>query len=237
MSCRIRILATLAIFLSRLTVGFAQETSVKPGVNEPFKNPDVAEWVTRFEGESRETYQKRHEVVAACQLNPGMTVADVGAGTGFYTRLFAEAVGKEGTVYAVDISPKFLEHIEASAKKLGVTNVKTVLGSDFSAELPDASADVVFICDTYHHFEFPGRMMHSILKALKPGGRVMVIDFNRIPGKSSEWVLSHVRAGQELVEQEITDCGFQKTAEVKDLLQENYMVVFEKVPGGRQHDH
>jgi ubiquinone/menaquinone biosynthesis C-methylase UbiE len=234
MSRLIRLLATVIIASTPLTAGFAQEASVKPGVNEPFKNPDVTEWVTRFEGESRETFQKRHEVVAACQLKPGLTVADVGAGTGLYTRLFAEAVGQDGTVYAVDISPKFLEHIEASAKKLGVSNVQTILGTDFSAKLPDASTDVVFICDTYHHFEFPARMMRSIHKALKPGGRVVLVDFARVPGKSSEWVMSHVRAGQEIVEQEIADCGFQKTAEVEDLLQENYIVVFEKVPGDQQ---
>lgn len=235
MSCVIRILAAVAIAFSPLA-GFAQDVSVKPGINDAFRNPDVAEWVTKFEGESRETYQKRREIVAACELKPGMTVADVGAGTGLYTRLFAQAVGKQGTVYAVDISPKFLEHIDASARTLGIDNVKTVRGTDVSAELPDASADVVFLCDTYHHFEFPARMMRSIHKALKPGGRVIVIDFARIPGKSSEWVMDHVRAGQELVEQEIAECGFRKTAEVKGLLQENYLIVFEKLTADRQPD-
>jgi len=236
MSRVIPFLATVALAISPFAVGFAQEKSVKPGVNEPFENPDVSEWVTKFEGESRETYQKRQEVIAACQLKPGMTVADVGAGTGLYTRLFADAVGKQGTVYAVGISPKFLAHIEASAKKMGVANVKTILGKDASAELQEASAEMVFICDTYHHFEYPARMMHSIHKALKPGGRVIVIDFIRVPGKSSEWVLSHVRTGQELVEQEIAECDFRKIAEIKDLLQENYVVVFEKAPRTRPRD-
>ncbi|MBY0588838.1 class I SAM-dependent methyltransferase [bacterium] len=232
----IRFLAAIAILFTPPAVGFAQEKSVKPGVNDPFKNPDIAEWVTKFEGESRETYQKRQEIVAACKLKLGMIVADVGAGTGLYTRLFAEAVGKDGTVNAVDISPKFLEHIEASAKKLGVTNVKTVLGTDYSVELPDASADLVFICDTYHHFEYPARMMHSIHKVLKSGGRVVLIDFIRVPGKSSEWVMGHVRAGQELVEKEIVECGFHKTSEIKDLLQENYIVVFEKASNSQPRD-
>jgi len=93
----------------------------------------------------------------------------------------------------------------------------------------------VFLCDTYHHFEYPTRMMHSIHQALKPGGRLVVIDFMRIPGQSSEWVMSHVRAGQALVEQEIAECGFQKTGEIKDLLQENYFVVFEKLPQPREN--
>ncbi len=224
----IRYLAAITILVALPVVGVSQEKSVKPGVNDPFRNPNVAEWVTKFEGESRETYQKRQEIVAACKLKPGMVVADVGAGTGLYTRLFAEEVGKEGTVYAVDISPKFLEHIKASASNLGVTNVKTVLGTDYSVELPEASVDLVFICDTYHHFEYPARMMQSIQRSLKPSGCVVLIDFIRIPGKSSDWVMGHVRAGQELVEKEIFECGFQKTSEIQELLQENYVVMFEK---------
>lgn len=224
----LRIPVTFGVLLMALAVGDAQETSVKPGINDSFKDPDITEWVTRFEGESRETFQKRKEIVAACRIEPGMNVADVGAGTGLFTRLFAEAVGKEGKVYAVDIAPKFLAHIRDSARKMGVTNVETILGTDYSAELPEGSIDVAFICDTYHHFEYPARMLASIHKALRPKGRMVVVDFMRVPGKSSEWVMSHVRAGQDTVEREIQACGFVKAIEVKDLLQENYTVVFVK---------
>jgi ubiquinone/menaquinone biosynthesis C-methylase UbiE len=167
-------------------------------------------------------------IVAACNIKPGTSVADVGAGTGLFTRLFAHEVGKSGTVYAVDISPKFLAYIADSAKKHGVANVKTVRGTDTSAELPAKSVDLVFVCDTYHHFEYPQRMLASIRKALKPGGRLVVIDFIRVPGKSSDWTLKHVRAGQEQVEKEITGAGFKKVGEAKKLLNENYFVVFEK---------
>ncbi len=224
----LRSIVLLACVFAMLPSGSAQEKSVRPGINDPFKNPDVKEWVTKFEGESREVYDKRKQVVAACKLKPGLAVADVGAGTGLFTRLFADEVQKEGTVYAVDISQKFLDHIAASAEKQNLKNIKTVLGTDMSAGLPEASVDVVFICDTYHHFEYPERMMASVHKALKPGGRVVVVDFHRTPGKSSDWALKHVRAGQDVVEKEIAGCGFRKAAEVKDLLKENYMVVFEK---------
>lgn len=218
----------LALSLSSV-VAPAQEKSVKPGVNDSFKNPNLDEWVKKFEGESRETYQKRKEIVEACRINPGMAVADVGAGTGLFTRLFAEVVGTNGTVYAVDISPKFLEHISDSAAKMKLSNVKTVLGKDYSAELPESSVDVVFICDTYHHFEFPSRMMASIHKALKPHGRVVLIDFIRIPGQSSDWVMSHVRAGEEVFEREITESGFRKLESADHLLKENYLTLFEKI--------
>lgn len=208
---------------------FAQDKSVKPGINDQFRDPNVKDFVERFEGESREIFDKRQDVLKACQLKPGQIVADVGAGTGLYTRLFAQAVGEKGQVYAVDIAQKFLDHIQQSADKLSIKNIKLVLGTDISPKLPINSCDVVFICDTYHHFEFPFRVMNEIHRSLKPGGRVIVIDFIRIPGKSREWILNHVRAGQELVEKEIQEAGFKKVSEEKTLFKENYFVIFEKV--------
>jgi ubiquinone/menaquinone biosynthesis C-methylase UbiE len=205
-----------------------QEKSVKPGINDAFKDPDVAKFVGTFEGESREVYTARDKVVAECGLKPGMIVADVGAGTGLYTRLFARAAGPDGQVFAVDIAPKFLEHIQKTAREAGLRNVTPVLCNPDSADLPPSSVDLVFVCDTYHHFEFPERTLASIHRALRPGGRLVVVDFIRIPGQSREWVLNHVRAGQDVVEKEIAAAGFRKTGEAKGLLKENYLVTFEK---------
>lgn len=208
----------------------AQEQSVRPGVNDAFRDPDVEEFIGRFEVESREVYVHRGAIVEACRLQPGMVVADVGAGTGLFTRMFAEAVGPEGRVLAVDIAPKFLEHIDATCRAAGIRNVETVLGTADSTGLPPGAVDVAFICDTYHHFEFPQRTMASIRRALKPGGRVVVVDFRRIPGESSEWVLEHVRAGQETVEREIVQAGFRRLETRFDELTENYLMEFERTP-------
>jgi ubiquinone/menaquinone biosynthesis C-methylase UbiE len=213
---------------------YAQEKSVKPGINDAFKNPDINKYLKTFEGESREIYQQRQKIVAVCALRQGMVVADIGAGTGLFTRLFAQEVGPEGKVYAVDISEKFLAHIERTCRDAGLRNVITVQGSDTSPNLPPQSVDLVFLCDTYHHFEYPFRMMTAIHAALKPHGKVVLIDFHRIPGKSSEWVLGHVRAGQEVFEKEILSCGFRKLREEKELgLKENYCLIFEKVMAER----
>jgi ubiquinone/menaquinone biosynthesis C-methylase UbiE/intracellular sulfur oxidation DsrE/DsrF family protein len=206
----------------------AQEKSVKPGINDPFKNPDVEKYQKTFEGESREIFTQRDKVVEACKLKPGAVVADVGAGTGLYARLFAKVVGADGQVFAVDIAPKFLEHIQKTCRDAGLKNVTPVLCNPDAVDLPPNSLDVAFICDTYHHFEFPEKTMLSIHRALKPGGRVIVIDFHRIPGKSSDWVLNHVRAGQDVVEKEIASCDFKKTDEVKELLKDNYFITFTK---------
>jgi ubiquinone/menaquinone biosynthesis C-methylase UbiE len=221
---------TLFLGVALAASAVAQEKSVRPGINDPFQNPDVKKYVETFEGESREVFAKRKEVVAAIGLKPGMAVADIGAGTGLFTRLFAAEVGAKGKVYAVDIAEKFLDHITKVNQDTGVTNVMTVLCKPHTTELPVGSIDVAFICDTYHHFEFPQRTMATVHAALKPGGRLVLIDFKRIKGESSEWTMGHVRAGQEVFEREVTESGFRKTGEVKGVLKDNYLVTFEKVP-------
>jgi ubiquinone/menaquinone biosynthesis C-methylase UbiE len=225
------VLANVVLVESAVT---AQDKSVKPGINDAFKKPDVKEYIGKFEGESREIFTQRSEIVAACKLRPGIAVADIGAGTGLFTRLFAPEVGDKGKIYAVDIAPTFLEHIRKTCKEAGITNVEAVLCTDKSAELPPASVDLVFICDVYHHFEFPFRTLDSLHKALKPGGQMVVIDFHRIEGKSTPFVMGHVRAGQEVFTREILASGFRMVGEEK-LLKENYFVRFEKAkqPGDK----
>jgi ubiquinone/menaquinone biosynthesis C-methylase UbiE len=229
----------IALLLCSLaSVGFAQTAtappkteSVRPGINERFLDPelDVEEWLGRFEIESREVYAARDAVLQACRIESGDTVADVGAGTGFYSRLFASAVGEDGWVYAVDIAPQFLEHINRQSLKDGITNLTTVLCSDRSVRLPGDSVDVVFTCDTYHHFEYPQSTLASLHRALKPGGSLIVVDFERIPGESREFILGHVRAGKAVFRAEIEKAGFEFVEEV-DLpeLEENYLLRFRK---------
>lgn len=223
----IRWMALLGCWVASVPL-IAQETSVRPGVNDQFRKPDVKAFVERFEGESREIFEKRDAISKVCGLKPGMAVADIGAGTGLFTRIFAREVGPKGRVMAVDIAKEFLEHIEKTSKDLGLGNIKTVLGADASPRLPEDSTDLVFICDTYHHFEYPKSMLKDIRAALRPGGRLVVIDFIRIPGTSRAWILDHVRAGQDVVEAEIALTGFRKVSETKGVLKENYILIFEK---------
>ena len=110
-------------------------------------------------------------------------------------------------------------------------NIVGIVWKQDSVELPQASVDLVFICDTYHHFEFPQKTMHSIYAALKPNGQVVLIDYHRIPGVSSDWIMGHVRAGQEVFTQEIVDAGFKQIDEKTGLAQG---VVLRTVREGRQ---
>lgn len=212
-----------------MPVAQAQDTSVNPGINDSFRDPNVKDFQERFEIESREVYAHRDEIVVACEIKPGSTVADIGAGTGLFTRLFSKAVGSEGKVLAVDISQNFLDHISLAAREARLTNIDTVLCKADSTELPPSSVDLAYICDTYHHFEFPMKTMASLHQALKPGGRVVLIDFRRVAGESTDWTMNHVRAGQEVFEKEVTEAGFRKVSEKTGLLSENYFVIFEKI--------
>jgi predicted methyltransferase len=207
----------------------AQEKSINPGINAPYeKNPNAKKFVASFETESREVYAQRKEIVAACRLKPGMSVADVGAGTGLFTRLFAAEVGPGGTVYAADIADNFLQHIKETCEKAGIKNVKTVLCKVDSSELPPQSVDVVFLCDVYHHFEFPVKTLASLHAALKPGGRLVLVDYRHIQGKTAAYIMKHVRAGQEVFTREIEAAGFKVQREEK-FLKENYMLEFQRV--------
>jgi ubiquinone/menaquinone biosynthesis C-methylase UbiE len=180
-------------------------------MNKKFTAPDVdiQQFVKHFENDSRDIYVKREDITRAVGLRPDDAVADIGAGTGLFTMLFAERVGKKGAVYAVDISPAFVKHVAERAKQQGHELViKTVLNTATSAELPPASIDVAFLCDTYHHFEQPENMLASIHRALRPGGRLIVIDFDLRDG-SSEFVKHRARAPKEIYFQEIAAAGFE----------------------------
>ncbi len=216
----------------RRASGVGRRKSVKEGINDTFKasDLDVQEFVERFEVESREVFSARHEVLEVTGLKPGMRVADVGAGTGLYTFLFSEAVGAEGWVYAIDVAPRFIDRIRGLASNRNVRNVTGVLCAADSIDLPPASIDLAFVCDTYHHFEFPLSSTRSIHRALKPGGRLIVVDFERIPDVSREWILGHMRAGKDEFRAEIERAGFELVREVEvDGLEENYLLEFGKV--------
>ena len=209
----------------------AKGESVKPGINDRYLSPDmkVAEWVERFEGESREIFVARQAIIKAVQLKPGVTVADIGAGTGLFTALFAQQVGAEGQVYAVDLALKFVEHLRDRAAEKGLDQISVVLAQEDSITLPKDSIDIAFVCDVYHHFEYPQASLASIYRALRPGGTFVVIDFERIPGTTSEWILNHVRAGKEVVTKEIQAAGFQLLEEVTLAgLKDNYFLRFAK---------
>jgi len=132
---------------------WAEVPAVGPDMNAYYYEADPDHWAEIFERSGREVFDRRFQVVEALGIKPGMRIADVGAGTGLYTMLFARAVGPAGLVYAVDISESFVASIEARAKEYHVDNVVPVVNHPQGTELPPDSVDLVFLADTYHHFE------------------------------------------------------------------------------------
>jgi ubiquinone/menaquinone biosynthesis C-methylase UbiE len=201
-------------------------------MNKKFTNPnmDIQEFVKRFENESRDIYAKRKDITRVVGLKPGDAVADIGAGTGLFTQLFAEQVGQKGTVYAADIGAVFLKYIAEQAKKQGYERIiKTVLNTQDSTELPAGSIDVAFICDTYHHFEHPEKMLASIHRALRPDGRLVIIDFD-LNKDSSDFVKQRARAPKEIYYREITVAGFE-LMETKNApaIKDNFYAEFRRI--------
>lgn len=210
------------------SVSFAEEQSIRPGINSYYENPDWQQWVNTFERPGREVYDRRHAIVDASGVRQGMVVADIGAGTGLFTRLFAERVGPQGRVYAVDISRPFIENIVRTSQQRGFLNVEGVVNGHKDVSLPPDSIDLAFLVDTYHHFEYPVSMLSSIHRSLRPGARLIVIDFRRDPQHSSSWVMGHVRAGRDAVIDEISRAGF-RLIDDKALLRTNYYLVFSRL--------
>ena len=206
----------------------AEEQSVRPGINSYYMDPDWQQWVNQFERPGREIYDRRFDILRASAVSPGMAVADIGAGTGLFTRLFSKQVGAKGWVYAVDISRPFVENILRESREQNLMNIEGVVNSPADVMLNADSIDLAFTVDTYHHFEYPKSMLASIHKALRSGGRLIVIDFQKHPGKSSGWVMGHVRADKIKVVEEITSAGFVLIDD-KPFLSANYFLEFRKV--------
>ena len=136
-------------------------------------------YIGLLEDPKRDEYQNPDEVVRALKLRDGETIADIGAGSGYFAVRFAPHLGKTGRVYAVDINEPILRYLKERIRKLGLENVVTVLAKPDSPLLPDSSIDRFFICNTWHHIHDQSRYLALMKKMLKPGGQVIMLDYHR----------------------------------------------------------
>jgi ubiquinone/menaquinone biosynthesis C-methylase UbiE len=208
-------------------------TDMAKELNKSF-DADVSQWKDRFEHEGRAIYDKRYEILDAMNLKPGLDVADIGAGTGLLSRLIAQRVAPGGTVYAVDIARNMVDHITRTAGEQKIGNLKAVLGDPRSPKLAPNSVDVVAIIDAYHHFEHPKEMLAEIKRALRPDGRLVLVDFKRIEGVSQDFVLKMVRAGQGTFTDEFQNAGFELVSREEDFFDEQYLLKFRHRPAAQK---
>jgi len=218
----------LLLALAALSASAQPQPTITPtakALNRSF-DADASQWTERFEHEGRAIYDKRVEIIDAMHLKPGMDVADIGAGSGLMSRLMAQRVAPNGTVYAVDIAKNMIDHIAQVARDENIPNLKPILGDPKSPKLAPNSVDVICIIDSYHHFEYPTDMLAEINKALRPDGMLMLIDFKRINGVSRDYILNMVRAGEGTFTDEFLNAGFELVDKRDDMFPENYMLKF-----------
>jgi SAM-dependent methyltransferase len=135
-----------------------------------------AGWLDRSGREQQEEPDRALELIG---ITPGMVVADVGAGTGFMTMRLARRVGPTGKVYANELQPAMLEIIRDKVRQQQLSNVEIVQGTQEDAKLPDSAIDLVLLVDVYHEFWRPQEMLRSIRRSLKPGGRLVLVEYRK----------------------------------------------------------
>ncbi len=136
-------------------------------------------YIAHLEDPKRDAYQRPQEVIQALSLNEGEVIADIGAGSGYFTFRLAQPVGEKGRVYAVDVSPDMIMHLNRRVRDLKVKNVVTILCAPDDPLLADASVDRFFICDTWHHIKGHAKYLELLKRMLKPGGQVIMLDFKK----------------------------------------------------------
>jgi ubiquinone/menaquinone biosynthesis C-methylase UbiE len=180
-----------------------------------------AGWLERS---SRETEEQPQKVIAALQLKRDSVVADIGAGTGYFSFRIASTI-PQGKVYAVDVQPEMLEILNYLKDQKKIANVEPILGSETAPNLPENSVDLALMVDAYHEFEFPQEMMLAIVRSLKPQGRVALVEYR---GENPFVMIKGLhKMTQKQVRQEMSAVGL-KYVETRNGLPQQHIMIFEK---------
>jgi ubiquinone/menaquinone biosynthesis C-methylase UbiE len=180
----------------------------------------------------RDARQKPRELVAALDVKPGMTVVDLGTGVGYMLPHLSAAVGAGGAVVAEDIQQDFLDKAKAKSREDHLDNVRFVLGTDRDPRLTAGAADLILVLDAYHHFDYPEQMLAKLSEALKPGGRLAIVEYYKRRGAMGDGdpdrPLSHIRLDADDVVKEVEANGFRLLKRQEHVPGSQYIAVFEK---------
>ena len=202
-----------------------QEHSHDATVTHPFD--DVQKWVEVFDDPNRAEWQKPDQIPPVLGLKPGMAIADIGAGTGYFLKHFSNAVGTSGRVYAVDIEPKLVDYMRERVHREKSENVTVILGAPDDPKLPAGALDVIFICDTWHHINDRIDYLALLGRALKPGGSVVIVDFQKRETPVGP-PLEHKIASEDVVA-EFAEAGWVLATQ-SDILPYQYLLIFKLRP-------
>jgi SAM-dependent methyltransferase len=182
------------------------------------------DWVPVLDDPARDTWQRPAEVVRLLAVSPGMTVVDLGAGTGYFLRYLSAAVGAAGRVLALDVEPDMIRYMKerAAQEHLGTVEARVVRSDD--PGLPEGSVDRILVVDTWHHVAGRAAYARKLAAALKPNGLVMIVDFTR---ESKHGPPPEMRLGPEEVAEDLADGGLE-AASLPESLPEQYVVIGRK---------
>lgn len=215
----------LAIFVKLIFIFFVINASAEERhhSHSPFKSID--EYIQRMESPDRGEWQKPEKVVDYLAIKNGDTVADIGAGSGYFTVILSRRIGDSGKVYAVDIEKGMIEYIEKRAQKEGLNNMNYILAKPDDPLLPKSSVDLIFICDTYHHIEKRDGYLKILKDVLKKDGRLVIVDFHAVNTPVGPPL--SMRIPKEKTVKEILSAGFKAEAEYF-FLPYQYFLIFSK---------
>lgn len=175
------------------------------------------EWVATLEGPRRVATQKIEAVLSKLALKPGMMVADIGAGSGLFSRPLAKAVAPAGKVLAVDIQQDLLDHINQRDKEENIGNIQTVLGEYDDPKLPERNVDLAFINDVLHHIQHRAAYLKALGTYIKPSGRIAIIEMDKSDPKTPHSNQPELLVAREELQQWMSDAGFKLVQEHPDL--------------------
>jgi ubiquinone/menaquinone biosynthesis C-methylase UbiE len=223
---RCRVLGFL--LLSLCAASLAAQVASK--ANEGYKTPEGRESVAKtLSAPDRDEKQKPGELVEAMSLKPGMVVADIGTGTGYMLPYLSRAVGPQGRVLGEDIFPDFLEKAKATASQQKLGNVEFIKGSETDPGLPENGVDVILGLDTYHHWDYPEKMLAAVYRELRDGGRLVIVEYYKRPdAMPGGRAMQHIRLDAADVIKEIESNHFKLMSQHDHVKGSQYMAVFEK---------
>ena len=203
---------------------------VATDANQRYQTPEGRKAIAAGLGsDGRDATERPQELVDQMHLKPGMTVADIGTGVGYMLPYLSRAVGPSGRVMAEDIFDDFLNAAKQRAGEQKLANVAFVKGTETDPHLADGSVDVILALDSYHHYNYPEKMLAAFTQALRDGGRLVVVEYykrpNAMPGGDA---VKHIRLDEPDLVREIESNGFRKVSEHEHIKDSQYMVVFEK---------
>ncbi len=180
-----------------------------------------------LEGPDRDAYQRPEQIMDTLLIGDGSTVADLGAGGGWFTVRLSRRVGPNGRVYAEDIQPQMIEAIERRVQREGLRNVKTVLGTPTDPKIPDASLDAVLIVDAYHEIEQPITLLRNVAKSLKRTGMIGIVNYKKDGGGPGPAMEERVDAEQVIGDARAAGLGLRKR---ENFLRYQYLLTFAVAP-------